>query len=138
MRNAQKWLTDKISGPYKDKDLIIETVLFECLTRYVEDELDGDIEIYIKANQKNNGGTAWHQFYIELKEKYNIFKNEIPSLEKELFKYDAELETYILSDRIKGNAKTTISNINQITDKIEKSKNEICEWIVKNKEFLWT
>lgn len=36
--NKQKWLCDKISGDWMDKDLIIETTLIECLRHYVEEE----------------------------------------------------------------------------------------------------
>ncbi len=36
--NKQKWLTDKLSGEWMDKDMIIETVLVECLRHFVEEE----------------------------------------------------------------------------------------------------
>jgi hypothetical protein len=36
--NKQKWLTDKLSGEWMDKDAIIETVLVECLRHFVEEE----------------------------------------------------------------------------------------------------
>ena len=36
--NKQKWLTDQLSGGWLDKDAIIETVLFECLRHFVEEE----------------------------------------------------------------------------------------------------
>ena len=36
--NKQKWLCDKISGDWLDKDFIIEITLIECLRHYVEEE----------------------------------------------------------------------------------------------------
>ena len=36
--NKQKWLTDRLSGGWLDKDAIIEIVLFECLRHFVEEE----------------------------------------------------------------------------------------------------
>jgi len=36
--NKQKWLTDRLSGGWLDKDAIIEIVLLECLRHFVEEE----------------------------------------------------------------------------------------------------
>jgi hypothetical protein len=125
MKNAQKWLTDKISGKYKDKDQIIEIVLFQCLINYVEIELEGKIEL-----DKINSNNSWNKFYAELKENYDVAKNIIPELAK---------KERILSNTIIENKDCLdFSGIRKLDDETEERKNKILAWVVKNRGFLWT
>jgi len=48
-KNQQKWLTDQISGDWKDKDTIIECVLVQCLFDYVDSVEEA--EDFIKRNR---------------------------------------------------------------------------------------
>jgi hypothetical protein len=153
MKNAQKWLTDKISGEYRDKDGIIETILFACLIDYVEKELEGNIDEHIEANKveaQNNSITEsmlndWCKFYIELKEKYYIVTKELPALEKARKEWQDKEEMVLNEDLLvfksanpNNNLKVINFNIDQFRERIEKLTNETCEWIVKNRGFMWT
>ncbi len=153
MKNAQKWLTDKISGEYRDKDGIIEVVLFTCLIDYVEKELDGNIDEHITANESEEQEKSfiagylniWRKFYIELKEKYYIVKKELPALEKALREWqdkeEMDLDSEQLTFKVKNpndNLKVINLNIDQLREKIVKLTDETCEWIVKNRGFMWS
>lgn len=153
MKNAQKWLTDKISGEYRDKDEIIETILFACLIDYVEKELEGNIDEHIEANKteaQNNSITEsilndWCKFYIELKEKYYIVTKELPALEKARKEWRDKEKMVLNEDSLvfksanpNNNLKVINFNIDQLRERIEKLTNETCEWIVKNRGFMWT
>jgi hypothetical protein len=132
MKNAQKWLTDKISGEYKDKDQIIEIILFQCLINYVEIELDGKIEL-----DKINSNDSWNKFYAELKENYNIVKNIIPELiEKKRILSSAMTES---KDCLSfSESCIDFSEIRKLDDEIEEKTSKILMWVVKNRGFLWT
>jgi len=67
-KNRQKWLTDQISGDWKDKDTIIDAVLVQCLFHYVDHELEGVIPD--RAS------------YDAIRKAYNYFKNEHKALEQ--------------------------------------------------------
>jgi len=145
MRNEQKWLTDKISGVYLEKDNIIEIVLFQCIIDYVEVELDGKIKLQkIEENDATPKLTEkWNQFYTELKEHYNIIKNTIPKMEKnsaDLFdKISLGDDNITFIPSFEGdNINLFFSQIWKIDDEIEKIKDEVLTWIVKNRGFLWS
>jgi hypothetical protein len=88
-KNRQKWLTDRISGDWKDKDYIIETVLVQCLFDYVEQEMKGELpdrgyyDEDIAAGHVSEGyaeqSYAWND---AIRKVYAYFKTERAALEK--------------------------------------------------------
>jgi hypothetical protein len=129
-KNRQKWLTDKISGDWIDKDYIIETVLVQCLFHYVEHELEGVIpnrgyydedlkagyvsEGYVERNNACND---------EIRKAYAYFKNERVILEEEIDKHFAANEIHRATD-----AETVLYN----------RDSEMLNIIVKYRGYMWT
>jgi hypothetical protein len=90
-KNQQKWLTDRISGDWRDKDNIIENVLVQCLFHYVEEEMNGVIpdrasyDEDLKAGYITEGyaekSCAWND---AIRKVYVYFKTERAALDKEI------------------------------------------------------
>jgi hypothetical protein len=120
MRNAQKWLTDQISGEYMDKDEIIEKVLSQCVIDYVEKELSGEIPPPYNDEFVPEINLEWNKFHEELRDIYENFKILIPKLEEEI-----ENE-YNVSKTI--NLRYKLQSLEDIS----------YEWAVRNRGFLWT
>lgn len=129
-KNRQKWLTDQISGDWKDKDYIIETVLVQCLFDYVEKELDGKIlergdhDEDIKAGHITENyaeqSYAWND---AIRKVYAYFKTERAALEKEV---DEAFDTNDIQRAIKAE-----------NDLYERDT-EMFSVIIKYRGYLWT
>jgi hypothetical protein len=129
-KNQQKWLTDQISGDWKDKDYIIENVLVQCLFHYVEEEMNGvlpDRGYYdedLKAGHITEGyaeqSYAWND---AIRKVYAYFKTERAALEKEI---DEAFDANEIQRAIKGE-----------TDLYERDT-EMLSTIVKYRGYMWT
>ena len=88
-KNQQKWLTDQISGDWKDKDAIIDDVLVQCLFHYVDHELKGVIPDRVSYDEDLKAGHV-SEGYVErsivfndaIRKAYNYFKNKHKALEQ--------------------------------------------------------
>ena len=90
-KNQQKWLTDQISGDWKDKDTIIECVLVQCLFDYVEHELSGvipDRGYYDDDLAAGHVSLSYveksYAYYDVIRHAYRYFKDERCVLEAEI------------------------------------------------------
>jgi hypothetical protein len=90
-KNQQKWLTDLISGDWKDKDTIIESVLVQCLFHYVEHELEGvipDRGYYDDDLAAGHVSLSYveksYAYYDVIRQAYRYFKDERSLLETEI------------------------------------------------------
>lgn len=90
-KNQQKWLTDCISGDWKDKDTIIESVLVQCLFHYVEHELEGVIPDRGYYDEDLAAGYVSlsyveksYAYYDDIRQTYRYFKDERGVLEAEI------------------------------------------------------
>jgi hypothetical protein len=129
-KNRQKWLTDQISGDWKDKDYIIENVLVQCLFHYVEEEMNGklpdssDYDEDIKAGHITEGyaqkSCAWND---AIRKVYAYFKTERATLEKEI---DEAFDANEIQRAIKAES-----------DLYERDT-EMLSAIVKYRGYMWT
>jgi len=90
-KNQQKWLTDQVSGDWKDKDTIIESVLVQCLFHYVEHELEGVIpdrgyydDDLLAGHVSLDYVEKSYVYYDAIRRAYRYFKDERKKLEKEM------------------------------------------------------
>jgi hypothetical protein len=129
-KNRQKWLTDRISGDWRDKDTIIETVLVQCLFDYVEQEMKGELpdrgyyDEDLKAGHVSEGyaeqSYAWND---AIRKVYAYFKTERAVLEKEI---DEAFAANEIQRAIKAES-----------DLYERDT-EMLSTIVKYRGYLWT
>jgi hypothetical protein len=129
-KNRQKWLTDQISGDWKDKDYIIETVLVQCLFDYVEQEMKGELpdrgyyDKDIAAGHVSEGyaeqSYAWND---EIRKVYAYFKIKRAALEVEI---DEAFDKNEIQRALKGES-----------DLYERDT-EMFNVIVKYRGYLWT
>jgi hypothetical protein len=128
-KNQQKWLTDQISGDWRDKDYIIENVLVQCLFHYVEEEMNGVIpdrasyDEDLKAGHITEGyvekSYAWND---AIRKVYAYFKTERATLQKEI---DEAFDANEIQRAIKGE-----------TDLYERDT-EMFSTIVKYRGYMW-
>lgn len=145
--NRQRWLTKKIPRTWRDKDSLIEIVLFECLKNYVEGEI-GKEELFNK-NRWDLGFPLKQQlkFEKELKIHYNLLTITLSNLENNL-----NSEWKKISDdgyRQLSNNSITLSSAYRISynkkykkvdlleNKINNLKDKLCEWIILNRRSMW-
>ena len=134
----QRWLTKVIPRTYRDKDTLIELILFKCLTEYCEVEigLNNKTEIF---DVDENHPVRQIKFESELWENYKLLKEEIPILEKQLDYEWSSIPTYNLDEiAIKVVYDDHYRKINELGNEIVLLKNQILEWIVKNRSSLWS
>jgi hypothetical protein len=127
---------------WRDKDSIIEIVLFECLKNYVEGEI-GKEELFDKNRWAKNNNVPLHQlqFEKELKIYYNLLTINLPEIENELNnEWDKLSSKYF--DECEIVTKEVFNNkygaINKLEKKIENLKDNICSWILLNRRSMWT
>lgn len=139
-----KWLTKVIPRRHKDKDCLIELVLFTCLKNYVEVEI-GKQELFDKNRWKNSEYVPAHQlkFEKELKYTYNLLTKKLPKLEKELNVGWDSISSKIKNEFVnksvsKDDYQNKYGKIDIAESKVEKLKDLICEWVTKNRKSMWT
>lgn len=101
MKNKQKWLTNKIKGEWKDKDLIIEIALFESLIHFVEKE--GGLEYAGDWSLELTKGYITQEEFDEIDQRvkelrgtYTYLKEERPKLVKEVDEWGTDrIEEFI-------------------------------------------
>jgi hypothetical protein len=129
-KNRQKWLTDRISGDWKDKDYIIETVLVQCLFDYVEQEMKGELPDRGYYDEDIAAGHitesyaeksyAWND---KIRIAYAYFKTERAEIEREI---DEAFDTNEIQRAIKAE-----------NDLYERDT-EMFNVIIKYRGYLWT
>jgi hypothetical protein len=123
-RPRQKWLTDKIPNRWRDKDYIIETVLFACLIDYVENEKGIDNFFSDWSDDLSKGFVS--QAYVDnvkTNEKqiftvYKYLKEERPNLEKTIEQFD--------------------DNYFELVNQLHEKDTEALVTIIKFRGHLWT
>lgn len=132
----QRWLTKAIPNGWCDKDRIIETVLFECVKHFVSEDGEDALNILCNDNPPDQ-----KRFIEELKAMYQFITVKLPELEKELEKAWDKVPHRSLSDLNKSTKESyeqTYGEVNRLEKEIEELKTLICEWVVKNREAIWT
>jgi hypothetical protein len=109
--NKQKWLCDKISGDWLDKDWIIEITMIECLRHFVEEE-DGLVKLTTLQEQYNDLFSAYE--YI-------------------VTKYDKRAEMIA-----NMSTTSTVKEISAMLDTQEKEKEDAVKKIWKHYRHMWT
>ena len=129
-KNKQKWLTDQISGDWKDKDTIIETALEQCLFHYVEKELNGIIPDHSFYEEDLKAGHISERYvkrqialYDAIRQAYTYFKNERDLLEREI------------EDAFSAN---DISRASEAEITLYDRDTEMLSTIVKYRGYMWT
>ena len=138
----QRWLTKIIPREHKDKDSIIELILFKCLTEYVESEI-GVNELFDKNRWKDDDDVPKHQlkFENELKEYYLLLTEELPRLQKILDDEWRKVPFRSLDDinnSKKEDYKTIYGKVDEAELAVENLKDKIILWIVLNKKSMWS
>lgn len=125
--NKQKWLCDKISGDWLDKDHIIDITLIECLRHYVE------VEKGLKnpADYQEEIAKEWigNKRVVKLQEIYNDLSS---AYEYIITKYDKEAEVL---DSLNN---PTVYEISSIIETQQKEKEDAIAKILKHYREMWT
>lgn len=123
--NKQKWLCDKISGNWLDKDLIIEITLIECLRHYVEEEKGLENRKYLieqatlTKKMTNEGIARLQGVYDDLSSAYEYI----------IAKYDKQDEEM---------ADLTVGQIFAASDRQQKETDDAIAKIWKHYQKMWT
>lgn len=122
--NKQKWLCDKISGNWLDKDLIIEITLIECLRHYVEEEKGLKYQEEIAKERIGN------KRVVKLQEMYDDLSSAYEYINT---KYNKETE--VLAEMSTTNS---IQEICATIDMQRKEKDDAIAKIWKHYREMWT
>ena len=123
--NKQKWLVDKISGNWLDKDLIIEITLIECLRHYVEEEKGLENRKYLieqatlTKKMTNEGIARLQDVYDDLSSAYEYI----------IAKYDKQDEEM---------ADLTVGQIFAASDRQQQETDDAVAKICKHYQKMWT
>ena len=123
--NKQKWLVDKISGNWLDKDLIIEITLIECLRHYVEEEKGLENRKYLieqatlTKKMTNEGIARLQDVYDDLSSAYEYI----------IAKYDKQDEEM---------ADLTVGQIFAASDRQQQETDDAIAKICKHYQKMWT
>jgi hypothetical protein len=123
--NKQKWLCDKISGNWLDKDLIIEITLIECLRHYVEEEKGLENRKYLieqatlTKKMTNEGIARLQGVYDDLSSAYEYI----------IAKYDKQDEEM---------EHLTVGQMFAVADKQLKETDDAVAKILKHYREMWT
>ena len=126
--NKQKWLCDKISGDWLDKDWIIEITLIECLRHYVEEE-NGLIDPADLEEEIANGWIGNKQL-ARLQERYDDLSS---AYEYIVTKYDKRCD--VIANM---STASTVKEISATLDTQEKEKEDAVNKIWKHYRDMWT
>lgn len=129
-RPRQRWLTKVIPNHWCDKTELIYTIIETFIIHFVEGENALKvIDWNYTPDQK--------KFAEELQQKYDLIKNYLPALQKEL-QNEWDKIPPIKSIKEINNRETDYSKINELEEKIDKIKTDICVWMVSNREYFRT
>lgn len=122
--NKQKWLCDKISGDWMDKDLIIETTLIECLRHYVEKE-NGLID---PADCKEAIANGWigNKQMATLQERYDDLSSAYEYIVTKYDKHDEEI------------ANLSVGQMLETSDRQQEETDDVIAKIWKHYKHMWT
>lgn len=122
--NKQKWLCDKISGDWLDKDFIINITLIECLRHFVEEEKG----LVNPADLQEEIANGWigNKQRAKLQERYDDLSS---AYEYIITKYDKEAEEI---------ANCSVRETSALLDKQQKEKKDAIAKILKHYEYMWT
>ncbi len=122
--NKQKWLCDKISGDWMDKDLIIETTLIECLRHYVEEE-NGLID---PADYKEAIANGWigNKQMATLQERYDDLSSAYEYIVTKYDKHDEEI------------ANLSVDQMLETSDRQQEETDDVIAKIWKHYKHMWT
>lgn len=122
--NKQKWLCDKISGDWMDKDLIIETTLIECLRHYVEKE-NGLID---PADYKEAIANGWigNKQLATLQERYDDLSSAYEYIVTKYDKHDEEI------------ANLSVGQMLATSDRQQEETDDVIAKIWKHYKHMWT
>lgn len=125
--NKQKWLCDKISGDWLDKDFIINITLIECLRHFVEEEKG----LVNPANLQEEIAKGWigNKQMAKLQERYDDLSS---AYEYIVTKYDKEAE--ILASM----CDCSVKEISATLDTQQKEKDDAIAKIWKHYKHMWT
>lgn len=130
-----KWATDCIPNYWRDKDGIIEDVLFAAIVHLVEDE-----KIFEMLDLTH---TEEHKkFAAELKAAYNWITWEKPLMELQLTEAYPPINVDSII-KMKEFTPTTeqismYDKVNQLEQALDTKNTEYLRWIVENRKQLWT
>jgi hypothetical protein len=122
--NKQKWLCDKISGDWMDKDLIIETTLIECLRHYVEKE-NG---LRDPADYKEEIANGWigNKQLATLQERYDDLSSAYEYIVTKYDKHDEEI------------ANLSVGQMLATSDRQQEETDDVIAKIWKHYKHMWT
>jgi hypothetical protein len=115
---------------------LIEVILIECLKNFVDKDGEDAFGFLCNDNPENQA-----RFMKELKAMYDFATVKLPTLEKELEVAWDKVPHRDLSDINKGTKddyEKTYGEVNRLEKEISELKTFICEWVVKNREDMWT
>lgn len=124
--NKQKWLTDKLSGEWMDKDMIIETVLVECLRHFVEEE-KGLVDLS-ELNPDDRNLYMSQRKQTDLKERFDDLSSA----------YEYIVEKYDNADDELSGLSNTMREMFIAVNKQTKQKDEAIAKIWRHYQGLWT
>jgi len=138
----QRWLTKIIPREYRDKDTLIELVLFKCLSDYVEVEI-GKNELFNPDRWSDWDFVSKEQlqFEKELKKYYLLLTVELPRLNHIANIEWNKIPHFNLKDlnnRKDGDYERIYGAVDKAEEDIMILKDLICLWVVNNRKSMWT
>lgn len=122
--NKQKWLCDKISGDWLDKNWIIEITLIECLRHYVEKE-NG---LRDPADYKEEIANGWigNKQLATLQERYDDLSSAYEYIVTKYDKHDEEI------------ANLSVGQMLATSDRQQEETDDVIAKIWKHYKHMWT
>lgn len=132
-----RWLTKKIPRSWRDKDSIIEICLFESVKHFVDPNGEDACGVLCSDSPENQ-----KRFMEELKAMHRFITVVIPDLEKKLEAAWDKVPHRTLNDINRGMSdaeyEAMYGEVNRLEKEIEDLKDLVCEWVVKNRQDMWT
>lgn len=125
--NKQKWLCDKISGDWLDKDYIIDITLIECLRHFIEEEKG--LKNPADYQEEIAKGLIGNKRLAKLQEVYDDLSS---AYEYIVTKYDKEGEV------LASMSNATVKEICAMINTQQKEKDDAIAKILKHRREMWT
>jgi len=129
----QKWVMNNITDRWMDKPVIIETVLFNCIIHYIEQEKALEIVVW-DEEEKNKLLEIYYWARNDRAAKIKEMEGSYPPLE--------EAMPEVFGDEKKRVSKRTYEEmygkVNELEEFINKKDTEYMTWLVKNRALIWS
>lgn len=131
----RKWLLKVVPNFFCDKSELIPTLLIACLIDLVEGEKYFE---RVSSHKDKDCPENQAKFGRELEKNYYRVKEELPVLESRAQYEWGRIDEVREKLGENANYNEIYGRVNELEEKINKLKSEVCHWVISNRGGMWT